>query len=286
MAEHLARENLPRRGCVPDLPHVCFRGVGGGALGVERSNDGGVTWEPDWYLSPEVQRALADRYRPDHEPLTTYGVAIVTTDAGFRVYAVNGGDGVAVRREDGVWRRALGSEPLVPLPGEPTAWNRPVPAGVVLGVAAAMVPLWASGRRRGAPERRLWGWLAGAAVPLTASAVLTARWSVAEGQRLTAEALFEPLVVLLLPGALLLPAVALVIAGGVRARETGTTWVALICGAGVGVTVETVGPAPLAVLGASAVLAAGVLAARHLQGRPPPPDPYGWADPSSRTPAG
>lgn len=139
--------------CAPAAPLECFRA--GDGLGVDRSSDGGASWVADWSVPEDVVAELAERYRPRVDRIRTAGVAIWPTAEGFQVWAANGGDGLAVRHEDGTWER-LGfvyhadPAPVVPLPGEPTTISYPVFRGLPYGViAAAVVCLLASaGTRR------------------------------------------------------------------------------------------------------------------------------------------
>src|SRR5690606_15341699 len=125
-------------------PLECYRA--GEGLGVDRSIDGGATWTAEWAISEQTTEELAERYRPRGSRLATEGIAIFPTSSGFEVWAVNQGDGLAVRHEDGAWER-LGfpyraePPPVVPLPGEPTTVVYPVPRGLPVGIVAACLVL-------------------------------------------------------------------------------------------------------------------------------------------------
>lgn len=135
--------------CVPADPTTCFRPATEAAIGVDRSDDAGRTWHADWALTDEQVRALDERWE-DAARLGTRGVAVLPTATGFRVYAANGGDGLAVRHEDGRWER-LGMTyrggSSVPLPGEPQSLTYPVPLGVFVGVLVVLLAVVVAARR-------------------------------------------------------------------------------------------------------------------------------------------
>lgn len=135
--------------CTP-AGSTCFRPVERG-LGVERSDDGGRTWQPDWSVPADDLAALEAR-SGDVGVLGTRDVAVLPVTGGFRVLAANGGDGLAVRDVDGTWTRLdhVYEDPtatVVPLPGEDTVRpTYPVPEGVVVAVLAIGLVLLATGR--------------------------------------------------------------------------------------------------------------------------------------------
>ncbi|MDC7121365.1 hypothetical protein OMK64_07430 [Cellulomonas fimi] len=141
--------------CVPARPDECYRPLprdsAGGHLGVERSTDGGRTWDVDWSVPDEVLPALAARHDAPVSTVATRQVAVLPTQDGFRVLAANGADGLALRDEDGVWQR-LGHPttgapaPVVPVPTRPDTPRAPLPLGVLAGVAAALTVVAAAGR--------------------------------------------------------------------------------------------------------------------------------------------
>lgn len=139
--------------CDPDDQDVCYRAGQQEGLLVERSLDGGQTWAVDWCIPDGVADELRHRYSEVRAPFDTSGVAMLLTPAGPAVYAVNGGDGLAVRRPNGVWER-LGlpylesPEPAVPLPGEWTSYDYPIPPLVVLVLTAACLVLLVRWRLR------------------------------------------------------------------------------------------------------------------------------------------
>lgn len=132
--------------CVPRHEGTCFAIVPD-RLAVQRSDDGGDTWEIDWEVPDGARAALAARAPGDAEDLVTQSVAILSTEDGYRVYAANGADGMAVRDEVGTWRRRgfvdVGGDPtLTPLPTE-RAIPGVLPAGWPVGVGAGSVALLA-----------------------------------------------------------------------------------------------------------------------------------------------
>ncbi len=154
--------------CLRTRPDTCFRVVPG-RLAVEASEDGGETWEVDWEVADSTRDVLARRFvGAGPSTLHTRGVAILPTASGFRVYAANAMDGLAVRHENGSWER-LGftpfpgwAETVEPLPraeeglAVPWAWH----FGVLSG-AIALVALAEAGRSPRTRER----WRYALAVP-------------------------------------------------------------------------------------------------------------------------
>lgn len=152
--------------CVPGEPDVCFRPVADG-VGVERSDDAGGTWQVDWALTDEQVLVLKERWG-DAAPLRTHEVAVLPAADGYRVFAANGGDGLAVRHEHGRWER-LGTTYqkggwVAALPGEPQGRTFPLPLGVVVGWLAGLCALAVVGRPA-APDvgsaRRGWAVVSG-----------------------------------------------------------------------------------------------------------------------------
>ncbi|WP_315097515.1 hypothetical protein [uncultured Cellulomonas sp.] len=249
----------------------CFR-VAAEGLGVDRSDDGGSTWSTDWAVPDDVLPALAARYQPEGRPLHTVGVALLPTADGFRVYAANDGDGLAVRDEDGTWTR-LGftyrspDERVVPLPGEPTRLTHPLPAGVPLAVPAALVALGlvALGPPRGTTgATRTAGRLLAALAVVVSALVLwaDAAWAVVAGQQVGADVTLGPLVAPALLWALTALGAAAVTVATALLRGRRTVAYVVLVGIGVALAVGLVRPSVLAAVTAVAVLAAGAAAAR------------------------
>jgi hypothetical protein len=89
--------------CVPSFPAQCFRVLEGG-LGVERSNDGGSTWEVEWAVSQDDAEARLARYtRDDGFPLVSLALAVVEHDGNYEVGVVSGEAGFAIRDGRGEW---------------------------------------------------------------------------------------------------------------------------------------------------------------------------------------
>ena len=257
--------------CVPASPQECFRAVGR-YLGVERSVDGGDTWVADWAIPADVQAQLRSRYAPREGELSTAGVAVLPTAEGFRVYAANRGDGLAVRDEDGSWQR-LGfaylpdAPPVVPLPGEPTTMSYPVPPGLLGGVAAVLLALALSAPHpyvgRGPGLISGGALIAWGVAAVGVAALLNYGWRVVEGQTIGVPLIFIGGVV---PGAVVGTLVALaVVPAVIAARRRGSHALLLFAATGVGVTLALafLTPAALAGVVAAAVLAAGVVAVRR-----------------------
>jgi hypothetical protein len=132
--------------CAPD-GLLCFRAESTATIGVQRSDDGGLTWQDDWHLSDADRAALLDRYTSvSPEELVTMAVAILPgpgTDV--RAVAANGRDGIAVRDADGTWHRLghvyQGDTTVIPLASERGRPDFPLPEGLVLGLLAAALVL-------------------------------------------------------------------------------------------------------------------------------------------------
>lgn len=157
--------------CAPAAPDVCYRPMSG-HLGVERSDDGGITWSTDWSVPDDVREVLARRYlsHPDPEQLRTLGVAVLEVGEGHVVVAANGRDGVAVRHEDGSWERLgfvgccdePGQTAVVALPGTPeellvpaaAAW--PAAGAAAAGLTFVVLALVLPERRPRAPRSPLY----------------------------------------------------------------------------------------------------------------------------------
>jgi len=92
--------------CVPSHPNICFR-PWGYTIGVDRSDDGGATWNDEWGLSWEEGKLIFETaggpYSEDE--VATLSLGILDLPSGFLVIAANGLDGIAVRDSDGTWER-------------------------------------------------------------------------------------------------------------------------------------------------------------------------------------
>lgn len=250
----------------------CFRAADEG-IGVDRSIDGGDTWQEDWAVPSEVVRELTERYDPDASELRTRSLAILPTGQGFHVYAANGGDGLAVRDRDGTWTR-IGQpydDPYVePLPMIPPSDLHPLPVAVTLVVPATLVLLLLTIRRRdegsSGPVVAAW-WLAAPAAVLAALAIRTnLAWGPLGGRWVQAVGTPGPVVQLAaLTGLVLTSAVLATIATGLLHRRA--AWLVAAAAVGSAVILELVSPLPLAALGAAALLAAGTVSVRRT-GRP------------------
>lgn len=106
--------------CVPNHGSRCYRVVQG-ELKVLESNDGSTTWTTSWEVPQDrvdvLTRALGD-------PPRSVALAVQETASGHVVVVANGSDGVAVRDEQGVWRRyglenGLSTEAALPLDSAP-----------------------------------------------------------------------------------------------------------------------------------------------------------------------
>ncbi|MEZ0448628.1 hypothetical protein [Cellulomonas sp. ICMP 17802] len=254
--------------CAAPTGSECYQ-VAAEGVGVSRSADGGDTWEVDWAVPPDVLRALATRYDPDGQPLRTHGVAILPTQDGYRVYAANGGDGLAVRDEHGTWTRIgfpWGADDVEPLPLVPPPDAHPLPVGATLVVPATLALLVLSRRRRrGRASSAVWTGrcLAAAAGVLAVIALRTnLRWGPIGGQWVQvdgAPGAFEEVLVL---AALVVSSTVLAAVGvGLLRRRAG--WLVAAGAVGVATVLELVSPPPLAALTAATLLAAGVAAVRR-----------------------
>ncbi|RHA38159.1 hypothetical protein D1825_14745 [Cellulomonas rhizosphaerae] len=246
----------------------CFRAGDGPGLEVEHSTDGGSTWSTEWSVSGAALQGLADRYEGDIPPLQTEGVAVLTTPDGFRVYAANDGDGLAVRDEAGTWQRIgfgyRGETSVVPLPGEPTVIDHPAPAALFVGLLAALVTL-ALGRPRTERSggRTVGGRICAVAAALTlwAGAAVNDAAGVVAGQPFGADFILGAigpfgLVIVLALATMVLLGVAAGLLRGTRG------WLVAFAGVGVTLVVQLVSPWPLAALGAVAVVVGAVVVSR------------------------
>lgn len=93
--------------CVPDRPDVCYRAVPG-RLAVQESTDAGRTWRMSWQVT-EGRRAFLARGETDlrspRDHLRTVEVAVLPVAGGYRVFAADRLDGIAIRQPDGTWQR-------------------------------------------------------------------------------------------------------------------------------------------------------------------------------------
>jgi len=246
----------------------CFRAGDGPGMAVEHSTDGGSTWSTEWSVSGAALQGLAERYEGNIPPLKTEGVAVLTTLDGFRVYAANDGDGLAVRDEAGTWQRIgfgyRGETSVVPLPGEPTVIDHPAPSALFVGLLAALVTL-ALGRPRSGRSggRTVGGRICAVAAALTlwAGAAVNDAAGVVAGQPFGADFILGEigpvgLVIVLALAAMVLLGVAAGLLRGPRA------WLVGFAGVGVALVVQLVSPWPLAALGAVAVVVGAVVVSR------------------------
>ena len=92
--------------CVPYDPGVCFR-VQPGRIGVDRSDDGGETWRPEWGLTDAERDRLVAFHEVDDPAaqLSSVSLGIIDAPGGFVVVVADGFDGLAVRGSDGTWER-------------------------------------------------------------------------------------------------------------------------------------------------------------------------------------
>ncbi|MEV4416745.1 hypothetical protein [Catellatospora sp. NPDC049609] len=96
----------PRQDCAGQ---VCYRVVPG-ALHVESSQDGGLTWRTAWEIRGRQHQALVDEYDGGllSEPvgsLWSFGLVVRETETGHVVLVANGRDGLLRRDAEGVWTR-------------------------------------------------------------------------------------------------------------------------------------------------------------------------------------
>lgn len=276
--------------CVPDQPDECYRPlragdavVDHGPLGVERSTDGGRTWRVDWCVPTELLGTLARRYDPPAGVIRTRQVAVLPTPDGYRVYAANGGDGLALRHEDGTWER-LGHpfpgarEVLVPIPEQPDTPRPPLPLALPVGVAVALVVVASAGRRPDAsvgPGRRTGGvaLLAASGLVLAATAAADLAWRTPPGgDDLLAASRVVPL------SALLVVTAALLGGGAAVLRRGPASGLAAVVGVVAAVTLLVVGAAWVGVVLTVVATACGVVLARRSTARrtPWPDEPLRW----------
>ncbi|MGN8245937.1 hypothetical protein ACTHAM_003066 [Cellulomonas soli] len=268
--------------CVPRALRTCFRPIEVG-MGVERSDDGGRTWQVDWAVVGEQLAALESRYEQDGASLWTSAVAVQHTADGFRVYAADNDDGLAVRDEQGEWTRLgftyqPGGAAAVPLPGESTAIDHPLPPGVPLGLLAMLAvivlsrPGAAQAPRTPAERTGRGAAVLGGLFALAAAAANSA-WGVVHGQEIGVDLILGgTLVPYVVVGALCLVSAVLAICAATILCDPAAGWTAVATGLGVALVVELVTPTVLAVVVAVAVLAAGIGGARQAarrSSRPP-----------------
>ncbi|KQR11050.1 hypothetical protein [Cellulomonas sp. Leaf334] len=251
--------------CVPPDDTPCFRAADQG-LGVDRSDDAGETWQEDWAVTGDTLAGLEQRYGTEHPTLQTVGVAVQTTPDGYRVYAANAADGVAVRDEDGTWTRIgftyrSGDEVVVPLPGEPTTLHHPVPVGIVLLAPAGLLTLALSRRRL--PRSRRTHTRSGVGVVaavVSALAVLANQsWATVDGVDVGANLIFGSLIPTAVVGSLTVVSATLMVAAA-TARGRRVAWLVVATSTGVAVAMSLVAPLVLAGLVSAALVAAGVVA--------------------------
>ena len=164
-------------GWAPLQPNVGYRTVPG-RIGVEKTTDGGLTWEPEWSLTDEqIAEIVNDNGPGSPSPsLYSYDLEVIPRGDDYLVVVANGSDGFAVRATTGLWYRAsthptlrddgtLETRTELTPPPVPIEWtaarNSPLPwSGVawLVAVAALALPLRRRFRRAG-----LW-----AALPLAA----------------------------------------------------------------------------------------------------------------------
>ncbi|MFI7463185.1 hypothetical protein [Nonomuraea sp. NPDC049646] len=90
--------------CVPGQATRCYR-VRQNHLGVDQSDDGGLTWRPSWEPSPDTRLRLARKHGEDESMLMSYDLAVQARPGGHVVVVANGVDGILVRDVSGAWRR-------------------------------------------------------------------------------------------------------------------------------------------------------------------------------------
>ncbi|MEU1727288.1 hypothetical protein [Nonomuraea sp. NPDC005692] len=90
--------------CVPGQATRCYR-VRQNHLGVDQSDDGGLTWRPSWPPSPDGGLRLTRKYGADESMLMSYDLAVQARPGGHVVVVANGVDGILVRDVSGAWRR-------------------------------------------------------------------------------------------------------------------------------------------------------------------------------------
>ncbi|MFC4111623.1 hypothetical protein [Nonomuraea zeae] len=89
--------------CVPGQATRCYRAARD-HLGVEQSDDGGVTWGPSWPLSGDDRERLV-RQHGDRADLRSVALAVQARPGGHTVVVANREDGILVRDPSGAWRR-------------------------------------------------------------------------------------------------------------------------------------------------------------------------------------
>jgi hypothetical protein len=98
--------------CLPDVLNLCYRLVPG-RVAVEKSTDGGDSWELAWGLGENQQGRLdswdSGWYGPAEDSLGA--IAVASVEDGYVVIAATGPDGVLIRDAAGTWMR-------VGVPGE------------------------------------------------------------------------------------------------------------------------------------------------------------------------
>ncbi len=240
------------------------------------------SWATEWSIPTDAMAVLAERFSPPAGFLATMDVAVLPSGSGgYRVYAADGSDGLAVRDEAGAWHRVgpvyrPDPPPWCRCPARPCGCPYPVPQGVVVAVLAAlaMVPLlpWpprpARTRARLRPARVTWTIAAVAAV---VGEVVNLSDDVVRGQHSTG----------MLPTALVVGLCVLVAAGfGLPAaltfRGPGPAVVILLVAAGVGVVVEAI---PYATQAGYLAIAAVVVGLARLDRGTAPAGAGGEAEP-------
>jgi hypothetical protein len=117
--------------CVPDNPGVCYRIAG--KEQVEKSADGGSTWQVDWKMPPGRRQYMGKnpaitpffRIEPDTVP---YDLGIISGENEHTVIVTMGNQGVLVKSPDGNWDRfavspAESNRLAFPLPFYATSFN-------------------------------------------------------------------------------------------------------------------------------------------------------------------
>ena len=108
---------LPLTVCDPSDSPVCYR-IDGRAQ-IERSTDGGQTWQVDWSL-PVGRQAFLDRYPggpiqmcAKEVDMGPYDMAFVDRDGDRLLVVAMGNEGIQIRTPDGTWERrgVLSAEP-------------------------------------------------------------------------------------------------------------------------------------------------------------------------------
>ena len=96
---------LPRQVCRTQQPLECYRITGGPQ--VERSTDGGATWQVDWQFPVERLTYMSHRFQvsPAILNINPLDLAMLELPDGPRVVAAMGDQGALVRQPSGVWQR-------------------------------------------------------------------------------------------------------------------------------------------------------------------------------------